>query len=70
MPKILFEMPLEFSQTLANNKKAKENFEKLAPSYRKHYIGWINSAKRQETKKKRIKESVHLLEKGERLGLK
>ncbi len=67
---ISFEMPLEFKRALSKNKKAKGNFEKLAASYRKYYIGWINAAKRAETKKKRIKESVHLLEKGERLGLK
>lgn len=67
---ISFEMPLEFTRALAKNKKAIGNFEKLAASYRKHYIGWINTAKRAETKKKRIKEAIHLLEKGERLGLK
>jgi uncharacterized protein YdeI (YjbR/CyaY-like superfamily) len=63
-------MPLELARALDNNKKAKENFEQLAPSYRKHYIGWIQAAKRDETKKKRIRESVFLLETGKRLGLK
>jgi uncharacterized protein YdeI (YjbR/CyaY-like superfamily) len=69
-PQISLDIPLEFAKALARNKKAKENFDKLAPSYRKHYIGWIQVAKRPETKKKRIKESLFLLEKGERLGLK
>ena len=67
---ISFDMPLEFAQALDKNKKAKESFEKLAVSYRKHYIGWIQAAKRDETKKKRIRESILLLAKGERLGLK
>jgi uncharacterized protein YdeI (YjbR/CyaY-like superfamily) len=70
LPVISFEMPSEFAEALGKNKKAKGNFEKLAPSFRKHYIVWINAAKRAETKKKRIKESIHLLEKEERLGLK
>lgn len=69
-PRISFDMPSEFAQALDKNKKAKENFNKLAPSYRKHYIGWIQAAKRDETKKKRIRESIFLLAKGKRLGLK
>jgi uncharacterized protein YdeI (YjbR/CyaY-like superfamily) len=69
-PRISFDMPSEFTQALDKNNKAQENFEKLAPSYRKHYIGWIQAAKRDETKKKRIRESVLLLAQGKRLGLK
>ena len=67
---ISFDLPPEFKQALAKNKKAKEHFAKLAPTYQKHYIGWITVAKRQETKQKRIKESISLLEKGKKLGLK
>jgi uncharacterized protein YdeI (YjbR/CyaY-like superfamily) len=69
-PQIPSEIPSEFAKALAHNKKAKENFDKLAFSYRRHYIGWIARAKRAETKAKRIKESIALLAKGEKLGLK
>jgi uncharacterized protein YdeI (YjbR/CyaY-like superfamily) len=69
-PNISLDMPLEFTRALDKNKKAKENFKKLAPSYRKYYIGWITTAKRDETKEKRIRESIQLLEQGKRLGLK
>jgi uncharacterized protein YdeI (YjbR/CyaY-like superfamily) len=69
-PQILLDVPPVFAKALARNKKAKENFGKLAPSYRKHYIGWITVAKRLETKKRRIDESIALLEKGKKLGLK
>ena len=69
-PQISLDIPPEFAKALARNKKAKENFDKLAPTYRKHYIGWIAVAKRQETKKRRIEESIALLEKGQKLGLK
>jgi uncharacterized protein YdeI (YjbR/CyaY-like superfamily) len=69
-PRISFDVPPEFAKALARNKRAKENFDKLAPTYRKHYIGWIAVAKRQETKKRRIEESIALLEKGQKLGLK
>jgi len=69
-PRISLDIPMEFAKALARNKKAKENFDKLAPSYRKHYIGWIAVAKRPETKKRRIDESIALLEQGKKLGLK
>ena len=69
-PRISLDIPPEFAKALARNKKAKENFDKLAASYRKHYIGWISIAKRPETKKRRIEESIALLEKGKKLGLK
>jgi uncharacterized protein YdeI (YjbR/CyaY-like superfamily) len=69
-PRISLEIPPEFFKAMARNKKAKENFDKLAPTYRKHYIGWISVAKRPETKKRRIEESIALLERGKRLGLK
>jgi len=69
-PQISLDVPPEFAKALARNKKAKEYFDKLAPSYRKHYIGWIAVAKRMETKKRRIEESVALLEQGKKIGLK
>ena len=69
-PQISLDIPAEFAKALARNKKAKENFDKLAPTYRRHYIGWISVAKRPETKKRRIEESIALLEKGQKLGLK
>jgi uncharacterized protein YdeI (YjbR/CyaY-like superfamily) len=69
-PKISFDIPEEFAVALAKNKKARENFNKLAPTYRRHYIGWIAVAKRDQTKKRRIAESIALLEQGKKLGLK
>ena len=63
-------MPAEFAEALGRNKKARENFDKLAASYRRHYMGWIGAAKRPETKKKRITEAIALLKEGRRLGMK
>ena len=68
-PNIEFDMPPELAAALAQNRKARENFEELAPSYRKQYIGWIAVAKRPETKARRIEEAIELLEKGQKLGL-
>lgn len=52
------------------NARAWRYFEKLAPSYRRAYVGWIDSAKRQETKEKRLRQAVGLLAAGRKLGLK
>jgi uncharacterized protein YdeI (YjbR/CyaY-like superfamily) len=40
------------------------------PSYQRKYVGWIDSAKRQETKTRRLQEAVDLLAAGKKLGLK
>ena len=69
-PVINMEVPPELSEALARKKKAKEFFEKLAPTYQKQFIGWIVTAKRPETRAKRIRESLALLAKGEKLGIK
>ncbi len=47
-----------------------EFFLQLAPSYRRAYIGWIDSAKREETRQKRLREAVALLAARQKLGLK
>jgi uncharacterized protein YdeI (YjbR/CyaY-like superfamily) len=69
-PQLTFEMQPEFERALKRNKRAREFFEALAPSYRRQYLGWVETAKRPETKAKRIKESVQLLAKGIKLGMK
>jgi uncharacterized protein YdeI (YjbR/CyaY-like superfamily) len=62
--------PSYMIEAFAANKKARENFAKLAKSYQRHYIGWITSAKKQETRKRRLAEAIRLLEKNEKLGMK
>jgi uncharacterized protein YdeI (YjbR/CyaY-like superfamily) len=63
-------LPKYIEQALKANGAAWRHFEQLAPSYRRQYIGWIDSAKRDETKQRRLREAVGLLAKGEKLGLK
>ena len=45
-------------------------FEQLSPSCRRAYIGWIESAKREETREKRLRDAVAMLAEGKKLGLK
>lgn len=69
-PVINLDPPRELSEALAQHQKAKSFFEKLAPTYRKQFIGWIVTAKRPEIRARRIKESLGLLARGRKLGLK
>ncbi len=63
-------VPLYMTEALTANKKAQEFFDSLARSYKRNYVGWITSAKREETRKKRLTEAIRLLEQGEKLGMK
>jgi uncharacterized protein YdeI (YjbR/CyaY-like superfamily) len=64
------EIPSYIKQALRKNPCASNCFEKLAPSYRRAYIGWIDSAKREQTKESRLREALSLLAAGKKLGLK
>ncbi len=68
--KQIWAMPEELENALNANKKAKSYFDSLTPSYQRQYIGWIASAKRDETREKRIKEAINLLEQKQKLGMK
>jgi len=68
-PELNFEMHPEFEEALRKNRQARETFENLASTYQKQYLGWIEVAKRPETKQKRIAESIQLLSEGKKLGL-
>jgi uncharacterized protein YdeI (YjbR/CyaY-like superfamily) len=63
-------LPRFVKQALMANPKAWEHFQNLAPSYRRHYIGWIMHAKKEETRLRRLKEAIALLEQNQKLGLK
>ena len=63
-------IPEYLAAALRANEKAWKNFNNLAPSYRRLYIGWITNAKREETRNKRIREAIELLARNEKLGMK
>ena len=55
-------IPLDLKEALMKEKKAWDNFERFANSYRNMYIGWVNDTKTAETRIKRIKKVVEQLE--------
>lgn len=56
--------PKEFMDALAKNGKAIEIFESKSPSFRKNYIIWIADAKTDETRNKRIAQSLEWIAEG------
>jgi uncharacterized protein YdeI (YjbR/CyaY-like superfamily) len=65
-----FRIPSFMREALAANRKALNNFNKLARSYKRQYVGWISSAKKEETRQRRLEEALRLLEMNEKLGMK
>lgn len=68
-PNVGDEVPAELARALSRNRRARENFERLAPSHRRRYIAWVATAKRPETRRKRAAVSIERLARGEKLGM-
>jgi uncharacterized protein YdeI (YjbR/CyaY-like superfamily) len=64
------DLPNYIAKAFQEDTKAWKFFQELAPSYRRYFVAWIHTAKRQETREKRIRESILLLAAGKKLGLK
>ena len=65
-----FEIPDFIIDHFARNEPALKNFGNLSLTFKRHYIIWIISARREETIGKRLKESTELLKANRKLGLK
>lgn len=63
-------IPPYIEKQFKGNARAWDYFQQLAPSYRRAYIGWIDSAKREETKQRRLGEAIRLAAAGKKLGMK
>lgn len=59
-------LPVDMVKALSGNLKAKTFFDGLPTFYRKNFIRWIESAKREETRTRRIDEMLKLLDEGKR----
>lgn len=57
-------VPKEFAKALKQDKKADEVFKKFSPSHKKEYIEWINEAKREETRLRRIETAIEWISEG------
>jgi len=60
------EVPEEMMLCLKEEPKALRFFKGLSESEQKHYIDWIYSSKKEETKIERLAKSINKLVKGEK----
>jgi len=63
-----FTLDAASEKTFRKNKKAWESFMAMAPSYRKAAIWWVISAKKEETKQKRLETLISDSEAGLRIA--
>jgi uncharacterized protein YdeI (YjbR/CyaY-like superfamily) len=63
-------LPAYIRTALRKRPAAWRTFERLAPGQRRRYFAWIDTAKREETKMRRLAEAIRLLVAGKPLGLK
>ncbi len=64
------DLPAYVAKAIKASPRAWRFFQQLAPTYRRHFVAWIHTAKRPQTRLNRIRESIALLEAEKKLGLK
>ena len=70
MPALPSTLPRYMQAALKKHPAAFRHFNTLALEQRRRYFAWIESAKREETKARRLDEAIRLLTAGKVLGLK
>lgn len=53
--------PPELEQALADDVEARQNFKGLTPSRQKQLLWWVESAKKEETRQRRINELLQMV---------
>ncbi len=64
------DLPAYIATAFKTDRRAWTFFQSLAPGYRRQFVAWIHTARRPETREKRIRESIARLAAGGKLGLK
>lgn len=57
-------VPEFFAKALKRNRAAASGFEALAPTYQREYLVWLTTAKREETRARRLAETLEALAAG------
>jgi len=60
-------LPVDLENALKENREAWHNFQNFANSYRNMYIAWVNGAKTEKTRKKRIEKIVEQAKQNKKL---
>jgi uncharacterized protein YdeI (YjbR/CyaY-like superfamily) len=67
---VIPDLPAYIAKALKADSRAWKFFRELAPTYRRDFVVWIHTAKRPDTRARRVSESIALLAAGKKLGLK
>ncbi|KAA3613758.1 MAG: DUF1905 domain-containing protein [Calditrichaeota bacterium] len=59
-------IPEDLQKLLTENPAAKANFEKQSYTHQKEYVNWIEEAKRQETRARRLAKAIQMLKDGKK----
>jgi len=59
-------VPDELKRAFKSNKEAKAKFEKLSYTHQREYVTWIDEAKKDETRQKRIAKTIEMLKQGKK----
>lgn len=57
-------VPADLKRALKTEKEAKAAFEKLSYTHKREYVMWIEEAKKEETRQKRIAKAMDMLKQG------
>ncbi|GAA4961442.1 YdeI/OmpD-associated family protein [Algibacter aquimarinus] len=56
-------IPNDLQKAFDENLRSFENYQNFSKGYRKNYLSWLHSAKRKETREKRINQIIELCSK-------
>ena len=57
-------LPADLADALRSNKKAQAAFDKFSPSHQREYAEWIEQAKREETRARRLETAIQQISEG------
>ncbi|MDP1545964.1 MAG: YdeI/OmpD-associated family protein [Anaerolineales bacterium] len=64
-PRVI-EIPKDLLKELKKDQQAKAFFDKLSYTHQREYVMWINEAKKEETRQRRILKTIEMVKKGEK----
>lgn len=59
-------VPLELKRAFRSDKEAKAAFKKLFYTHKKEFVTWIEEAKREETRARRVAQTLKMLKEGKK----
>jgi uncharacterized protein YdeI (YjbR/CyaY-like superfamily) len=58
------DIPADLTKALKGNRKARDTFDAFSTSHKREYVEWITEAKREETRAKRLEQTIAMLAEG------